>query len=60
MGLQVRRLTKSYRLAYRVDGTIIKLISTGDHKKIYGRAKPKYPSTGSATSSSISRYFSLL
>lgn len=39
----VRRLTKSYRLAYRVvihtDGRIIQLITTGDHKKIFGRNK---------------------
>jgi hypothetical protein len=37
----VRRLTKSYRLAYRVyaDGRIIQLITTGDHKKIFGRDK---------------------
>jgi mRNA-degrading endonuclease RelE of RelBE toxin-antitoxin system len=38
----VRRLTKLYRLAYRVihenDG-IIQLITTGDHKKIFGRDK---------------------
>jgi mRNA-degrading endonuclease RelE of RelBE toxin-antitoxin system len=33
------RLTKSYRLAYRIfyDKDIIQLITTGDHKKIYGR-----------------------
>jgi hypothetical protein len=36
-----RRITKSFRLAYRVSPIerIIELITTGDHKKIYGKDK---------------------
>jgi mRNA-degrading endonuclease RelE of RelBE toxin-antitoxin system len=36
-----RRLTKSYRLAYRVfpNDVKIQLITSGDHKKIYGKDK---------------------
>jgi mRNA-degrading endonuclease RelE of RelBE toxin-antitoxin system len=35
----VLRLTKSYRLAYRVDhaNKTIQLVSVGDHKEIYGK-----------------------
>lgn len=35
----VRRLTKSYRLAYSFDGRIVQLITAGDHKKIFGKDK---------------------